>query len=157
MVNIIFRATLLVCIVFVASCGTTDSTIRDQGHSEAYLQGFHDGRHSGMKEAGNTWEHYVRDHERFAGDGEYRDGWLAGEVEGKHLQEQAKTMGDAMAGTYTASKTPSMHLECSQEVLCVHAALSSSKPRMHNSLDAYSKPHRHALVHMFLPHPPGHF
>ena len=78
--------------------------MREQGHSEAYLQGFHDGRHSGMKEAGNTWEHYVRDHERFAADDEYRDGWIAGEVEGKHLQEQAKTMGDAMAGTYTGSK-----------------------------------------------------
>ena len=78
--------------------------MREQGHSEAYLQGFHDGRHSGMKEAGNTWEHYVRDHERFAADEEYRDGWIAGEVEGKHLQEQAKTMGDAMAGTYTGSK-----------------------------------------------------
>ena len=101
----ILRITLLICMVLVASCETTDSALRDQGHSEAYLQGFHDGRHSGIKEAGNAWEHYVRDHERFASDVEYRDGWLAGESEGKHLQEQAKIMGDAMAGTYTASKT----------------------------------------------------
>lgn len=104
MPRLIMRITLLICMVLVASCETTDSALRDQGHSEAYLQGFHDGRHSGIKEAGNAWEHYVRDHERFASDEEYRDGWLAGESEGKHLQAQAKAVGDSMAGTYTGYK-----------------------------------------------------
>lgn len=97
----VVRIALLLCVAFLLSCETTDSTLREQGRSEAYLQGFHDGRHSGMKEAGNSWEHYVRDHERFDSDTNYRDGWIAGEVEGKHLQEQAKEIGDSMAGSYT--------------------------------------------------------
>ena len=97
----LFRFVFVICMALVASCETTDSTLRGQGHSEPYLQGFHDGRHSGMKEAGNNWEHYVRDHEKFDGDTEYRDGWVAGEAEGKHLQEQAKAIGDGMSGSYT--------------------------------------------------------
>ena len=101
MFHSVVRIALLLCLTILASCETTDSTLRSQGHSESYLQGFHDGRHSGMKEAGNSWEHYVRDHERFDSDTEYRDGWMAGEVEGKHLQEQAKAIGDSMAGSYT--------------------------------------------------------
>lgn len=92
------RFLVVLSIVLMAGCATSDSTLRDQGHSEAYLQGFHDGRHSGMKEAGNTWEHYVKDHERFASDADYHDGWIAGEAEGKHLQEQAKAAGGAYTG-----------------------------------------------------------
>jgi hypothetical protein len=75
--------------------------MRNQGHSEAYVQGFHDGRHSGMKEAGNAWEHYIRDHERYASDEQYAIGWSEGEAEGKHLQAQAQSIGDAMGGSYT--------------------------------------------------------
>ena len=95
------RFLFVICLALLASCETTDTALRGQGHSEAYLQGFHDGRHSGMKEAGNNWEHYVKDHERFDSDREYRDGWVAGEAEGKHLQEQAKAIGDSMSGSYT--------------------------------------------------------
>lgn len=104
MFHSVVRIALLLCLAFLASCETTDSTLRSQGHSESYVQGFHDGRHSGIKEAGNIWEHYVRDHERFASDSEYQKGWKAGEAEGKHLQEQAKALGDGMAGSYTGYK-----------------------------------------------------
>lgn len=104
MSSLVSRILLVFFVAFVAGCETTDSTLRDQGHSESYLQGFHDGRHSGMKEAGNNWEHYVRDHERFTSDPEYQEGWIAGEIEGQHLQEQAKAIGDSMAGSYTGYK-----------------------------------------------------
>jgi hypothetical protein len=62
--------------------------------------GFHDGRHSGMKEAGNYLEHIVKNTTRFKDDADYRAGWLAGEAEGKRMQEQA----NAAVGTYNAGK-----------------------------------------------------
>ncbi len=97
------RNFLILVSVFslLAACGTTDSTMRSQGHSDAYVVGFHDGRHSGLQEAGNEWEHYIRDYERFESDAEYKSGWLAGEAEGKRLQAQATAVGEAAAGTYS--------------------------------------------------------
>ncbi|PLW66722.1 hypothetical protein C0039_20400 [Pseudohalioglobus lutimaris] len=86
---------------FATACSTSDSALKEQGHSEAYVVGFHDGRHSGMQEAGNSWEHYIRDHERFEADLDYKEGWLAGEAEGKRLQAQATAAGEAAAGAYT--------------------------------------------------------
>ena len=53
---------VLLLSLLATACGTTDSSLKDQGKSEAYVTGFHDGRHSGMREAGNEWEHYIRDH-----------------------------------------------------------------------------------------------
>ena len=99
-----FRIVIILSFLFVTACETTDSTLRGQGHDEAYVQGFHDGRHSGMKEAGNTWEHYIRDHERYASDEQYAIGWNEGEAEGKRLQAQAQSIGDAMAGSYTGHR-----------------------------------------------------
>jgi hypothetical protein len=96
-----FRIVIILSFLFMTACETTDSTLRGQGHDEAYVQGFHDGRHSGMKEAGNAWEHYIRDHERYASDEQYAIGWNEGEIEGKHLQVQAQSIGDAMGGAYT--------------------------------------------------------
>ncbi|MEP4147773.1 MAG: hypothetical protein ABJL54_11150 [Halioglobus sp.] len=93
-------ALVISVLLSITACQTSDSTLREQGHSESYLQGFHDGRHSGMKEAGNNWEHYLRDHERFEADADYKDGWLNGEAEGKRLQEQATAAGNAAAGAY---------------------------------------------------------
>lgn len=96
------RITFFLFSVFlITACGTTDTTLRDAGRSEAYVTGFHDGRHSGMQEAGNEWEHYIRDEQRFETDKEYQAGWLAGEAEGKRMQAQAKAVGEAAAGTYT--------------------------------------------------------
>ncbi|MEP5567286.1 MAG: hypothetical protein ABJN62_05575 [Halioglobus sp.] len=91
----------ILALSILAGCQTSDSTLRDQGHSGSYVQGFHDGRHSGMKEAGNDWEHYLRDQERFESDNEYREGWLAGEAEGKTLQQQAEAVGNSAAGAYS--------------------------------------------------------
>ena len=84
--------------VLMFGCATSDSALRESGHVEAYLQGFHDGRHSGMREAGNYFEHIVKDAERFANDTEYRDGWLAGEDEGVRIQQQANLVGDTYSG-----------------------------------------------------------
>jgi len=92
---------LIIALIVLSGCQTSDSALREQGNSEAYVLGFHDGRHTGMKEAGNNWEHMVKDIERFDADSEYRAGWLAGEAEGKKLQAQADAIGQAAGGTYT--------------------------------------------------------
>jgi hypothetical protein len=92
---------LTLTLIALAGCQTSDSALREQGNSEAYVLGFHDGRHSGMKEAGNNWEHYIKDFERFESDTEYKVGWLAGEAEGKRLQAQATSIGNAAGGAYT--------------------------------------------------------
>ena len=97
---IIFAVTISVLTVLLSGCETSDATLRDQGRSESYVMGFHDGRHSGMKEAGNYLEHIVKNTTRFKDDADYRAGWLAGEAEGKHMQEQA----NAAAGAYNAGK-----------------------------------------------------
>ena len=70
--NIIYKITLLLFVTLVVACSTTDTSMREQGHTESYIQGFHDGRHSGMKEEGNYFEHYIRDIERFKTDSEYK-------------------------------------------------------------------------------------
>ena len=93
---------LIVCLISLVACGTTDATLQQQGRNQSYITGFHDGRHSGLKEAGNHYEQYIKDTERFKSDSDYRDGWLAGEVEGKKLQAQAEAVGNATAGAYGA-------------------------------------------------------
>lgn len=75
--------------IILAGCSTSDVTLREHGRSEPYIMGFHDGRHSGMKESGNYLEHIVKDSQRFEDDAEYKSGWLAGEAEGIRIQEQA--------------------------------------------------------------------
>ncbi|MBS9816889.1 hypothetical protein [Vibrio alginolyticus] len=82
--------------VLLSGCGTSDSTLKESGYDEAYIQGFHDGRHSGMQEAGNDFEHYIKDETRYQTDSDYRQGWDAGEVEGNKLQKQATAIGQGM-------------------------------------------------------------
>jgi hypothetical protein len=89
---------MLLLALACAGCETTDSALRDAGKTEAYITGFHDGRHSGMKEAGNYLEHVVKDSQRFETDTEYREGWLAGEQEGIRIQNQADAAVGAGAG-----------------------------------------------------------
>ena len=91
-------ATLL--LILLSACGTSDATLREQGRSESYIMGFHDGRHSGMKEAGNYLESIVKDIQRFDSDTDYKEGWHAGEAEGKRMQEQA----NAASNTYQSDK-----------------------------------------------------
>ena len=98
--HILKIALLAVTAAAIATCGTTDNALRESGHSESYVQGFHDGRHSGMSEEGNNWEHYIRDEQNFVSDAEYQSGWLAGEMEGQRLQDQAMAIGNAAAGAY---------------------------------------------------------
>ena len=90
--------------VLISACGTTDSSLHQQGKSDAYVLGFHDGRHSGMKEEGNNFEHYIRDEQRFGQDADYRAGWLDGEKEGMKLQDQATMVGNVAAGAYSGYK-----------------------------------------------------
>jgi hypothetical protein len=98
--NFVFPRVILMITLFMTGCATSDSSLRDHGHSESYIQGFHDGRHSGMAEAGNFLEHVVKNSQRYANDAEYRAGWLAGEAEGKQMQAEA----NAAAGAYTGSQ-----------------------------------------------------
>ena len=93
---------VLVLSFTLSACGTTDATLQQHGHNQSYITGFHDGRHSGMEEEGNHYENYIKDTERFQSDAEYRNGWLAGEAEGKKLQAQAVAVGNAAAGAYSA-------------------------------------------------------
>jgi hypothetical protein len=94
-------ALLLVgCCLFLGGCQTSDATLREQGRSDAYVLGFHDGRHSGMQEAGNFLEHFVQDEKRFGSDPEYREGWLAGEAEGKRIQQESH----AAVGVYSSNQ-----------------------------------------------------
>ena len=92
----------VVSLVLLAACGTTDSQMQQQGHSMAYIQGFHDGRHSGMKEEGNYFEHFMRDEVRYASEPDYHTGWNAGEAEGIRLQDQATSAGTAAAAGMAA-------------------------------------------------------
>ncbi len=106
-------ASILLALL-VAGCETTDTALREGGRSEAYITGFHDGRHSGMKEAGNYLEHMVKDVERFETDSEYREGWLAGEQEGMRIQNQANAAVGAAAGyqiTRDAEKSADKEIE----------------------------------------------
>lgn len=92
-------------VMAVIACGTTDGALKQQGKTDSYILGFHDGRHSGMNEEGNHYEHHIKDEARFVGDPEYKLGWLAGEAEGKALQKQAVSLGKTAAGTYSSSQT----------------------------------------------------
>ena len=85
----------------LTACGTTDSALKDQGRSDSYVIGFHDGRHSGMSEAGNRYDHYIKDESRFSTDPNYKQGWVAGESEGKKLQKQATSIGKTIGGVYS--------------------------------------------------------
>jgi len=103
--NIMTKAILTMAMVLaIAGCETSDSTLRQEGRSAAYIQGFHDGRHSGMKEEGNDFEHYLKDEARFSNESDYKQGWLAGETEGKKLQAQATSIGNTAAGAYSDSQ-----------------------------------------------------
>lgn len=101
----LYTIILFLLITMLVACGTTDNAMREQGHTDSYIIGFHDGRHSGMKEEGNNFEHYIRDVERFKTDPEYKSGWLAGEAEGKRLQKQANEIGAAAGGADSGNKS----------------------------------------------------
>ncbi len=104
---------LLVASVLTA-CETSDATLQDQGRSHSYILGFHDGRHSGISEAGNPFDHYIRDEDRFANNDEYKQGWLAGETEGKKLQAQAASAGAAL-GAATAAANVNKEVKKNQD------------------------------------------
>lgn len=91
-------------LLLLTGCGTTDAQLEQAGYNASYIQGFHDGRHSGMEEAGNDYETYIRDGQRYANDEQYRNGWIAGEAEGRKLQNQASMAGNVAAGVYQANE-----------------------------------------------------
>jgi hypothetical protein len=95
---------LMVCTILLVACQTSDTTLREQGHNDSYIVGFHDGRHSGMREAGNNFEHFIQDRKRYDDDDEYREGWLAGEEEGRKVQAQADAIGDGAAAGIAADQ-----------------------------------------------------
>ena len=94
--NLIKGISLGILVLALSACGTSDAELREQGFSEAYIEGFHDGEHSGITEEGNRWDHYVRDEDRFENDPDYRAGWLAGEAEGREEEKQAEAVRSAV-------------------------------------------------------------
>mgnify|MGYP001552989398 FL=1 len=96
-------ALVVMSLGVLAGCGTTDTAMREQGRSESYVLGFHDGRHSGMKEEGNLFEQFIRDEAGFENDPDYRAGWLDGEKEGQKLQYEANIASATYSG-YQAGK-----------------------------------------------------
>lgn len=101
--NTLSTVVFVVLALFLAGCQTSDATLMESGKGEVYITGFHDGRHSGMKEAGNYLEHMVKDTQKFEESADYRAGWLAGEKEGIKIQEQSNAaVGGAAA--YQISK-----------------------------------------------------
>ncbi len=100
----LIKVLIFVTLLTLTACGTTDSALMDQGKSDSYIIGFHDGRHSGMSEEGNRYEHYIKDENRFTNDIDYKQGWIDGEVEGKHLQVQAVSIGETIGGAYSGAK-----------------------------------------------------
>lgn len=101
--NRIIIVLLALSLGVLSGCGTTDTAMREQGRSESYVLGFHDGRHSGMKEEGNRFEQFIRHEASFENDPDYRDGWLDGEKEGQTLQYEANIASAAYSG-YQAGK-----------------------------------------------------
>jgi len=97
----LIKSLIIFSLFTLTACGTTDSALMDQGRSESYVIGFHDGRHSGMSEEGNRYEHYIKDESRFSTDPNYKQGWIDGESEGKKLQDQATSIGQAIGGAYS--------------------------------------------------------
>ncbi|MCK8080642.1 hypothetical protein [Vibrio sp. 1CM24A] len=96
----------LILLVFILSgCGTSDSELIESGYNTSYIQGFHDGRHSGMQESGNSFESYIKDGKRFESDSDYKQGWIAGESEGKKLQAEATAIGKGAAASYPQKST----------------------------------------------------
>lgn len=100
----ILKAALILCTFCLYACGTSNSQLRAEGHSESYIDGFNDGRRSGIEEAGNPFEKFVRDDTRFNTDNEYTLGWIAGEAEGEILEERSENIGNILsAGASAAS------------------------------------------------------
>ncbi|MEZ9155346.1 hypothetical protein AB4123_15395 [Vibrio sp. 10N.286.52.E2] len=41
-----------------------------------------------MQESGNSFENYIKDGKRFESDSDYKQGWIAGESEGKNYKQK---------------------------------------------------------------------
>lgn len=108
---------LLLFTIISAGCGTSDSALIESGHNMAYVQGFHDGRHSGMQEAGNNFETFIKDQKRFESDTDYKQGWIAGESEGKRLQDEATSFGKGVAGSYSPKSEATNSDDVAKEAL----------------------------------------
>jgi len=57
-----------------------------------------------MKQEGNQYEQFIRDEKRFDGDAGYREGWVAGQEEGKRLQVEAASIGNAIGNAYSGAQ-----------------------------------------------------
>lgn len=84
---------LMAALVFMpmvlAACSFNTHLRSGEYGGDAYVTGFHDGRHSGLAKAGASAESVIKDVTRFAEQPEYREGWLAGEQEGIRIRKEA--------------------------------------------------------------------
>ncbi|WP_156042719.1 hypothetical protein [Marinobacterium lacunae] len=90
---------------FVSGCASSSMVGRTIS-SDSYATGFHDGRHSGLKRAGNVSEVMIKDLTRFAEDKDYRDGWLSGEQEGIRIQKELRASKGVVSGGSKPRKEP---------------------------------------------------
>lgn len=74
--------------ISLTACTFNSQSLSGSYVGDSYMMGFHDGRHSGLKNAGDASESTIKDVTRFAEDAGYRDGWLAGEKEGQRIERE---------------------------------------------------------------------
>ncbi len=70
--------TMVAGIIIISGCATQKEIMIQEGHSVAYAEGFDDGCHSGKKAAGNMFEHFKKDENKFERLGKYAQGWSDG-------------------------------------------------------------------------------
>ena len=75
------QVTYIVSIIFslpviaLSGCATQGETMKSQGYSAPYSEGFEDGCHSGKKAGGSYFDQFKKDVSRFNSDSNYAQGW----------------------------------------------------------------------------------
>lgn len=90
MVKVSWRLIMLAAVgglLLTAGCATQEQTMLKEGYPPAYAKGFSDGCHSGKQAAGNMFEHFVKDVNRFQSDSQYAQGWHDGYQQCRSEQE----------------------------------------------------------------------
>lgn len=65
-------------LMIFSGCVSQTETMVKQGYPLAYAEGFEDGCHSGKKAAGNMFDQFKKDINRFNTDTQYAQGWSDG-------------------------------------------------------------------------------
>lgn len=94
--------------LLLTACASRSVPLKYAAHGDAYMIGFHDGRHSGLHAAGHGSALAIKDVTRFERDPAYRQGWLDGKEEGVRIQrESGRTPGTARRDSGANTPGPS--------------------------------------------------